>query len=271
MSSKFIFGIGILLVALNVSGAPELRVSPKSVGGCFGTRPTYMISAMMNASPVPSLSTRAFEKVFSVLRDFTPEPVEFVVETSSLAFDALAVYDNGNRKIHMMLGLLLARGMDEDALALIACHELGHHFGGKPSYETPPLSYEGQADFYANRSCFSHWMANTTAVSAVDETAKDYCSNILRSTDANCARSMTTALKITKIVAQRFQVSTTELPLFDGNIVNETIKTHASPQCRLDTMKSAYACHAAGTCETSEARPACWYTRPVTGALARGP
>lgn len=269
MSSR-IFAIAVLFFAATASAeSAPTGLSNNSIGGCFGGRPQFAMATISGFTPAPALSTRAFEKVFSVLKDFTPEPVEFIVETTSLTFDALAVYDSGRRRVHMMLGLLLARGMDEDALALVACHELGHHFGGRPTHDSPPLSYEGQADFYATGSCFSHWMKHSAPPAAVDESAREYCANVLRSSDGNCARSMAAALKLTKIVAQRFRSATTELPLFDPNIVAETLKGHAAPQCRLDTMKAGFACHVAGTCETAEVRPACWYARPVASLAGR--
>lgn len=51
--------------------------------------------------------------------------------------------------------------ISNESLALIACHEIGHHFGGFPLYLISPftgtyaipLSAEGQADYYAAQVC----------------------------------------------------------------------------------------------------------------------
>lgn len=248
-----------------------MQITPNSVGGCFGGGRMFSVFAASMSTPVPGMSSRAFERVFSVLREFTPEPVEFVVETTSFAFDARAsISDNGQRKVHMMLGLLLGRGMDDDALAMVACHELGHHFGGAPSFDSPALSYEGQADYYSGQGCFHFWMARTPAPASLDPSAEAYCRSSLRSSDPGCARAMSAALKITKIVAQRFQRETTDLHVVDRLVTLETLKAHPSPQCRLDTMKASYGCHVSGSCSTIEQRPACWYAQPLRATLASG-
>src|SRR5690606_13527496 len=51
------------------------------------------------------------------------------------------------------------KGMDEDALLFILCHELGHHLGGAPKKKRGESdidswsSAEGQADYFAAKEC----------------------------------------------------------------------------------------------------------------------
>ena len=61
--------------------------------------------------------------------------------------------------VHVAGGIARAQGMTQDSLALIVCHEIGHHLGGAPRtflYEGWP-SAEGQADYWASSKCMKKY------------------------------------------------------------------------------------------------------------------
>ena len=59
--------------------------------------------------------------------------------------------------INMYGGLARHSKMTTDGLALIICHEIGHHIGGAPKYHSRENgnwgSSEGQADYFATLKC----------------------------------------------------------------------------------------------------------------------
>ena len=68
--------------------------------------------------------------------------------------NASAVRDGDDYIINMYGGLARHATITQDGMALVACHELGHHLGGVPKYAGMDwASNEGQADYFANLKC----------------------------------------------------------------------------------------------------------------------
>lgn len=227
--------------------------------GCFGGGPA--ITNPIGLTPVPSLSTNSFERIFSVLQRFVPEPVEFSVDMRSYRFDAYADLQGEKRVVRMSLGLLFDSMMDEDALALVACHELGHHFGGPPGFSDPPLSFEGQADYYSTQACFSFWARHVEPAKKPAQESYEYCRNILGRETEECARVLQTSWNLTRMVARRMKSPETNIFIQDPSRPAATLSTHPNAQCRLDTFKAGYFCALEKTCGLVEQRPACWFRR----------
>jgi hypothetical protein len=125
-------------------------------------------------------------------------------------------------------GMAKIRGMNEDSLILLICHELGHLYGGFPfKDEYNHLSAEGQADYWATKECFPKVI-----------------------TESNVERGLSAALILTAFFAEKrhLPLPTEETP--DLSVVTETMLEHPSPQCRLDTFIAGALNHP---------RPACWY------------
>lgn len=237
--------------------------------GCFGD-PVHFLSTLTFSRPnflKPTLSSSTFDRIFAVLKEFTPAPVEFEIDRRAMSFDAFAELREGRRVVRLNAGLLLGREIDEDVVALVACHELGHHFGGEPAFENPPFAFEGQADFYSTQECFPFWVSRSESPARVPGQAVEYCRTALGRTDVLCARTLGASLKLTRVVAARKRLPVTELAAFDANVASATLIEHPAPQCRLDTFKSGFITRAIDGAQVESNRPACWFAPPTIAKI----
>lgn len=178
--------------------------------------------------------------------------------------------------------------ISEDAYSLVLCHELGHHFGGRPRkiFEdgNPGWpSVEGQADYFATLKCLRKVFRkenNEEIVSKLTVTpfVSERCSAAFkRDWEVNiCIRTAIAGMVNSSISAD---IRNTEIPHLetpDLNVVEKTFDAHPVPQCRLDTYFSGAVCEVSsyrpmsdtdevsGTCHplaghSSGTRPLCWY------------
>lgn len=85
------------------------------------------------------------------------------------AVDAKSKRDGNVYLIDVYGGLARHPAMTADALALLACHEIGHHFGGAPKMRTGRHrwgSTEGQADYFATLKCLRRVLADADPAAA---------------------------------------------------------------------------------------------------------
>lgn len=136
-------------------------------------------------------------------------------------------------QVHIYGGLAALPNGTEDVFALVLCHELGHLYGGLPySDEYNKMSVEGQADYWATSECFEKVLP------------------ILEKREGSSNdRAIEAALVLTAFFADNRNLAHPDLKNPDSSIVTEVLKTHPSPQCRLDT-------YVAGILRLS--RPECW-------------
>lgn len=121
-------------------------------------------------------------------------------------------------------------GGTEDSFALLLCHETGHLYGGRPwGDDKNQLALEGQADFWSPE-CFKR------IVSKLEPRSGD------RLTEA--------ALVLTAFYADNRTIAHPRVDTHDESVVNETLKTHPEPQCRLDTILAG---------ASGKSRPLCWF------------
>lgn len=69
-------------------------------------------------------------------------------------------------------GITRIPGMNDNGLALIACHEVGHLLGGEPRSKIPAFiwaSSEGQADYYATAICLKNYYELLFATGKLEE------------------------------------------------------------------------------------------------------
>jgi hypothetical protein len=195
-------------------------------------------------------------------------------------------------EVVMLGGLARNPYMTEDALTLVACHELGHHIGGAPKvhYYSPWASNEGQADYFATLKCMRRVFTgddnSTIAVqSTVPDALKKACEKEF-ATDAEgaavCVRSIQAGMDISKVFADLTYQATglTQEAAFNkvnGHVVAATSNSHPAVQCRFDTYRAGALCPigvdkpvsqsdvAPGTCNrvdgfsVLEVRPTCWF------------
>lgn len=177
--------------------------------------------------------------------------------------------------------------MNSDSIAMILCHELGHHIGGAPKY--PPIistwaSTEGQSDYFGSSKCFKKvfisddnvdLIRNLNIPKVVQMKCED--SYINHNDVSLCIRSAISSKRVVELL-KSLRSATDEISFNtpDLSVVEETNIAHPLPQCRLDTYLSGSLCNIdfnlsfdaldprIGACNridgyNIESRPLCWF------------
>ncbi|MCY4645005.1 MAG: hypothetical protein OXB88_10335 [Bacteriovoracales bacterium] len=199
--------------------------------------------------------------------------------------NAFAKQEGRDWFVNMFGGLARHKAMTGDGLALVVCHELGHHLGGYPRYKGRWASNEGQSDYYASVKCFRRYALEDDNVDLmadvkIPSTVRAFCGFVHEGDEerAICHRTALAGLSLAGVFFHLRKLST---PLtFDspsGKQVKKTSHSHPGPQCRLDTyfygalcsekdsFKEEGADSSKGFCSIEEgsmallSRPRCWY------------
>lgn len=111
---------------------------------------------------VPDYMTRAApDSLWPMTDAVSREMVDAIVERFRAAYpdvvyhidwedetaNAYAWRANGQRHVQLLGGLIRHRALFTEGIGLVLAHELGHHYGGPPTYSSG-LSCEGQADYW---------------------------------------------------------------------------------------------------------------------------
>lgn len=197
--------------------------------------------------------------------------------------DAFATRDDVNNPVIVMLGGLARHPeMTRDGLALIFCHELGHHLGGAPKIlrGTSGLrgwsSAEGQADYFATSKCLPYFFQAEKELRSYDLDINwaDLASANEKCSDNVCVRTVLAGLAVSRTFASLVQgTPEPKLTSKDSTKVTKTLYKHPNPQCRLDTFSSGANCDLGidipfdaqdpqvGAClKDKGARPYCWFS-----------
>lgn len=197
--------------------------------------------------------------------------------------NAFATNEGFQRSVHMYGGMARHPLMTPDAFLLIACHEIGHHFGGAPVKANQWSSAEGQSDYYATLKCMRLVLAGidhdqVLSHMAIDPVANRMCNaaHHNRNDVELCLRTSMAGLAVAKTMAD-FQngAPSPRLDRPDSKQIAFTFMMHPMPQCRLDTYFQGALCNVAmtvptsptdfrvGTCDASGQlygrRPRCWF------------
>jgi hypothetical protein len=187
--------------------------------------------------------------------------------------------------VHINGGIARAKGMTTDGLALIICHEIGHHLAGAPRtflYDGWP-SAEGQADYFATSKCLKKYYAQLSVEGfAIDNSIPEKvlmdCNGVYKNlADLKiCVRSQMAALDFAHFLNSLPDVRTPVLlESTDPKVVKGTnMNDYPKPQCRFDTLYQGSLCSLNSDVATSETdakighcndeskpgtRPRCWY------------
>jgi len=277
--SKF---IALLLVMI-------LHATP-SLSGIVPPNPYWI-------GPEQSKDSNMTEKEFNSIIDKVGEIYSPVVESLGKELDMVKDWNNGTVnayaqqagliwKVTMFGGLARHKAITEDGLALVVCHEMGHHLGGAPKYTTRSswASTEGQSDYFGNAKCIRKYMEkdnNIDIVAGMDipEYATQKCKEMFEHADdvALCQRSAMAGLSLGNLFrALRDLPDPLKFDTPDPKVVDQVYESHPAPQCRLDTYFNSALCDKdhyndvsdddvlLGTCNRSGdyefgVRPLCWY------------
>src|SRR5579875_385137 len=92
------------------------------------------------------LSREWTESLISYHQCFYPD-VTYHLDWADDTVNAFAWIDNGVRHVALKGGLVRDAALLLEGIALVLAHELGHHYGGPPTFPGNGLSCEGQADY----------------------------------------------------------------------------------------------------------------------------
>jgi hypothetical protein len=202
--------------------------------------------------------------------------------------NAYAQQSGNNWMISMFGGLARHQTISQDAFAVVACHELGHHIGGLPKkrswWGTSWASNEGQSDYFATSKCLRKYMENDDNHSIVGklnvpQVVTDKCQAQFGNQEEidMCVRGAMAGLSLANLFrALRNQTKELKHDTPDPKVVTATDDNHPASQCRLDTYFNGALCDKGayddvsdtdfnqGTCNRAERaveglRPLCWY------------
>jgi len=235
--------------------------------GCFGPEAKIMISSFQ-FTPKSYLGVQDLEDVVRWMEKEYFRTIDISINYDALGFNARAfIESNGNRKVVLNLGLILHPKITKDVIALIGCHEIGHHMGGQPQHSKYPVSVEGQADFFAPQACFHRWLyARILTSYTIRPEVVQFC----RMTGLmpkfrleQCGRALEASVRLSEIFADKRKLNPLpDLNMVDPSLVDSTLDRHGSPQCRLDTFKAGFLSFSI----KERQRPGCWYNQSTANA-----
>ncbi len=200
-------------------------------------------------------------------------------------------YNSEIWEIAMFGGLARHPAVTEDAFALVACHEIGHHIGGLPKkvnwFWKTWAAAEGQSDYFGATKCLRRYFTEDKNIELMaDRTVDPYvvlkCSEVYSEDleqNAICQRTAMAGYSLAKLFEDLKELETPiEFTTPDQEIVEYTnVAGYPSVQCRLDTYLAAGLCNKtpdddvnesdinAGLCTHDSvnaigARPLCWFS-----------
>ncbi len=191
-------------------------------------------------------------------------------------------------RVSMFGGLARHETITEDGMALVVCHEIGHHLGGAPkkssAWSNPWASNEGQADYFATMKCLRRvWMSedNASIISTMTIPAPLTAGCMKQWKDktdqAICIRGSMAGDSVARLFAALSKdPAPAQFNTPDAKVVAKTDDNHPATQCRLDTYFQGAMCEipfnqdftndseVTGACHGSTGqkigtRPLCWF------------
>lgn len=275
--------LGLLFIVLSTLGTSFANVIPDN----------DMSIPPLTIKETDTVSEHEFNTVTKLLHKIYAPTVEELhgvklvmnADWKDATVNAYATREVETWTVHVSGGIARAKGMTQDSLALIVCHEIGHHLGGAPRtflYEGWP-SAEGQADYWASSKCMKKYyeVLKHEEVSidrnVPDKVMKD-CNNIYKNLFEFkiCVRTLLSAVDFSHFLNALPDIKTpTSIELSDSRLVKGTnTNDYPRPQCRLDTIYQGALCTINADVATSETdatighcndvtkpghRPRCWY------------
>jgi hypothetical protein len=227
-----------------------------------------------------------FDKVESIYQPFLkPAGVEFKVDRQwdNASVNGTVGRTNNLWTIIIYGGYARTKQTTKDALAMIACHEIGHHLGETSYYPAPYewASVEGQADYYSTTKCLRKYFADEDNIEYLQDkeipaTLKERCEKAWSNENeiAICIRSALAGLQMNLVWTQGTRSFDFHTP--DTSVVTSIQLRHPAYQCRLDTYFQGALCSVdhmvamskedkfTGNCNERDGhkegfRPSCWY------------
>jgi hypothetical protein len=200
--------------------------------------------------------------------------------------------------VAMFGGLARHKAITKDAMALVVCHEIGHHIGGAPKKGGAAgggwwggtgggaiswASNEGQADYFATLKCLRKaWINDNNEAIAKSLNAPKLVTDMCKKTYKNktdtalCVRTSMAGQSVGNLFADLGKLDLPKFETPDTKVVSRTDDNHPKAQCRLDTYYQGSLCdvnmnedvsqtdEVQATCHgslghTIGTRPLCWF------------
>lgn len=286
---------GLLVTSMLV---PQFSYSC-TIDGTEGIAPENDLYISVNAKSKNGVTEEVFSQVIDEITDiYAPivaqegATLKVIKNWTDGTVNAYAQQVGKEWRVMMYGGLARHETITADGLALVVCHEIGHHIGGAPRkagiFSSPWASNEGQADYFATLKCLrrvwgSHNNEEIIKNMEVPKTLADACGaqNVWNPDYALCVRGGMAGMSVAKLF-QALRGATVD-PAFetpDMSVVSRTNDNHPAYQCRLDTYFQGALCEASlsedvhpkdevrGTCHgtlghTVGLRPTCWFKPAV--------
>lgn len=249
--------------------------------------PASEVSALaLNEAQFNSVLDRV-ERVYKPIISRLGGRLEINRKWSDGTVNASAMRIGSRYQVNMYGGLARYHNITEEAFALVACHEVGHHLAGAPklnSWFGSWASNEGQSDYFSGLKCFRQLYSEQENIdwaetAEIHEIVLDKCSQVWASDadQALCARFAMAGKEITTMFKElKFPNQELGFDTPDASKVSRMDDGHPRPQCRLDTYLASALCDRPlnerlsdsdpdqGACTRSEGytlsvRPLCWY------------
>ena len=195
--------------------------------------------------------------------------------------NASANQSGRNWYLNMYGGLARHRAITWDGMALVACHELGHHIGGYPK-EGDWATNEGASDYFATLKCMRRMYDGSQGAGQMDPVGEKGCAAQYPKGAARnlCQKGTMAGVSVVALFQDLSpQNPAPSLGTPDTSQVDQTNDDHPAGQCRLDTYLQGSICTAKLTDELSDSspvpgactmaggfstglRPRCWYKPP---------
>jgi hypothetical protein len=189
--------------------------------------------------------------------------------------------------VTMFGGLARHETITADGLALVVCHEIGHHIGGAPKkggvFGVSWASNEGQSDYFATTKCLRKMFETEDNEAILKEMnipqfAKDACqAQFSEELDyLICLRGAMAGASVANLFSALRRIDPPQFDTPDARRSATTDHNHPQPQCRMDTYFQGALCQidhrepvsqrdeAKGYCyrangDTTGVRPLCWF------------
>lgn len=282
-----------LLLATLIASQPVLACSKDGKSGFLPENKLWISTSDKSISTITEDQFNSVidsvESVYAPIVAQHGAKLEVVRNWTDGTVNAYAEQEGNLWKVQMFGGLARHKTITYDGMALVVCHETGHHLGGAPRYAGDDwASNEGQADYFATLKCLRRvWLNedNAAAVRKMDVPAaltagceKQWKSEADR---ALCVRSGMAGLSVGNLFqALEWSMKPVKFDTPDPKEVTRTNDNHPASQCRLDTYFQGALCEKSfnedvtadsevtATChgstgQTVGLRPRCWFKPTV--------
>jgi hypothetical protein len=189
--------------------------------------------------------------------------------------------------INMYGGLARHPDINYEGMALVACHEMGHHLGGAPKinqvFGGAWATNEGGADYFATLKCLRGFFGNDdngaiVAKANIDPLAKSGCMQQFKTTAEQdlCMRTSIAGDSVAYVFMDlRKETTKPRIDTPDKTEVDQMDDNHPATQCRMDTYYAGIFCPVAASMPNSDTdykagscvqgvdpigyRPRCWF------------